>query len=123
MLISTQVTLGALGDSSITRPLYAGQQPGVGSIIKVDANKVTQFMTGVGFETTLGTQYSITDVIGANPYRNSALKKILQMPVIELKSGEILYREEIQFGLIKLQQVSSGFGGLGILEKAPHTPD
>lgn len=93
------------------------------AIIKVKASAVTKDMNGIGFETSFGQRYNLSDVRFINPTAKSALSKVLNRDRIELRSGEIIYQEEITYGLIKSQEVSSIRINFNPLEKAPHTPD
>ena len=92
------------------------------AVIKVKASAVTKDMNGIGFETSFGARYKLSDVRFINPNAKSALSNVLKKDRIELRSGEIIYQEEITYGLIKSQKISN-IQIFNPFEKAPHTPD
>lgn len=124
---NTLLALGLLLISSAVMATIPGAETELvrnynAAVIKVKASAVTKDMNGIGFETTFGTRYKLGDVRFINPNAKSALSTVLQRDRIELHSGEIIYKEEITYGLIKTQKVSN-IQIFNPFEKAPHTPD
>ncbi len=107
-------------DSNLTRSTI---NEGISKIVKIRANKVTSDMRGIGFETNYGEKISLDQVRFLNPNSKSALSKVLQRDRIELISGEIIYREEVQYGLIQQQEMAMDFQFPNFVGKAPHVPD
>ena len=68
-------------------------------LIKVPVNQLTQQIKVDGLETHFGQKFSLKEVV-QGPKKKSTIKSVLKDGQIELKSGEIIYSEEVEYGLI-----------------------
>ncbi|MDC1174853.1 hypothetical protein OAT67_05725 [Bacteriovoracaceae bacterium] len=90
---------------------------------KVEVKKVKANTRAVGFETFRGEVMSLRDV-KKKWFKKKTLKEVLSREEIELVNGQILYPEEVEFGLvINTRLGDKNRAPHGDDERAPHTPN
>lgn len=79
-----------------------------------------QTKSAIGMETLWGETFSHADVKSPKWDKKTGLLGVLSKAQIELKSGQIIYPEEVRFGLIP-KNFGNGIDGIDIVGKAPHS--
>lgn len=89
-------------------------------VVKIEVEQINEAMNkaGLGFETDKGEIYSLNE-IQKRGFKKTTIKDVLQREQIELKNGEVIYPEEVKYGLIFGRAVGVRSG----VEKAPHEDD
>ena len=96
---------------------YASGLKSAGKMVKVSTEQVTKKTKALGLETYEGRTIDL-DSVKKRFFRKKTVAEILNRAQIELKSGEIVYPEEVQFALVpKNGRYPKEF------DKAPHTPN
>jgi len=95
---------------------YASGLKSAGKMKKVSTEQVTKKTKALGLETYEGRTIDINSV-KKRFFKKKTVAEILNRAQIELKSGEIVYPEEVQFALVP----KNGRYPKELV-KAPHTP-
>lgn len=89
-------------------------------IVKVEVEAISEAMnkSALGIETERGEVYSLNEITRRG-IKRTTIKEIMQREQIELKNGDVLYPEEIRYGLLLERAMGTRPG----IEKAPHEDD
>ncbi|MCP4912862.1 MAG: hypothetical protein GY909_07065 [Oligoflexia bacterium] len=97
----------------------------IDQVEKVEVKKVKASTRAVGFETFAGDVLSLQDV-KKKWFKKKTLKEVLSRTEIELINGQIIYPEEVEFGLVPanvLRRLGNKDRAPKEDERAPHTPN